>query len=291
MAATSRTIVIVDPNEGRRDRIAAEFRRYFEVYTVSGGDLALSTMRTMRPQVVLVHMQQIDGDGHTLCHQLRESNSSRGCILVLHGQDHSLRNDGGAIARVQTRPSADLVLNHDLTPRDLLRAVAQRLKNGPQSLAPVSAPVEFYSARRVEPQQAASTLQTLGRHLGRVDSEKVRQQLQWRAVKGALTRPLTPLIHELPADRPLSLREALLAKPSLRNLRLILETPVTPLVPVLPLHRTPTRTEILRAQVTPHNLRVVGRLAISRLTGRPARAPARSPSIHLDHLPPGPVAT
>lgn len=260
-------LVLVDPDDGRRQRFSAAFQRHFELYSFASADLAASAAITMRAGVVVAHLEQHLGDGLDLCAELRAACRSWPCLLVVHGQGRQARERGAAMV-VVGRQGADLVLAQELEPAVLLRAVARRLKGfalaaeeatgeGPSASPRLSASLPLLRVPR--PSIAIPSSVEVQGFFWRLD-----RHLTWPAIRAALVRPRTPLIEALPEDEDFTWSQALLARASGRNLRAVLAKPVTPLVRRLPVDRPPAWHEVLRAEVNAHNLRVLLRGASAR---------------------------
>ncbi|MCK6507549.1 hypothetical protein L6R53_29980 [Myxococcota bacterium] len=255
-------LVLVDPDDGRRQRFGAAFQRHFELYSFASADLAASAAVTMRAGVVVAHMEQHLGDGLDLCAELRAASRGWPCLLVVHGQGRQARERGAAMV-VVGRHGADLVLPQELEPGVLLRAVARRLKGF--ALAVEEAGADLVSpASRASMTAALPTLRVPRPSIAipsGVDVQgffwRLDRHLTWPAIRQALLRPRTPLIEDLPEEEDFPWSQALLARASGRNLRVVLAKPVTPLVRRLPVDRRPSWREVLRAEVNAHNLRVL----------------------------------
>ena len=255
-------LVLVDPDDGRRQRFSAAFQRHFELYSFASADLAASAAITMRAGVVVAHMEQHLGDGLDLCAELRAATRGWPCLLVVHGQGREARERGAAMVVVGPR-GADLVMPQELEPAVLLRAVARRLKGFALTAEEAGADL-MASANRAPLASGLPALRVPKPSIAipaGVDVQgffwRLDRHLTWPAIRQALTRPRTRLIEELPHGDEITWAQALRARASARNLRVVLGKPVPPLVRRLPVDRSPAWHEVLRAEVNAHNLRVL----------------------------------
>lgn len=242
-------LVLVDPDDGRRALLEQAFSRRFEVSAFSHPDLASSCLETLQPRVLLVHINQDVGNGLSFCRSVQALTRELDCMTVVHGRAWGARHPDDYFRRARRSAGADIVISEELSARELLRKVVRGLKHGPSMTDSWSDEwkVEFYSASRVGSGEAPQPTRPRG------------QPLQ------PTTRRIAPfrfeLIERLPDDRPPTLSEALRARASLHNIRVVLDAPVTPLIEQLPDDRPLALREVLRARITPRNFRVIFRQA------------------------------
>lgn len=256
-------LVLVDPNDGRRQSFAEAYQRYFDTYAFAEGELAISAATTMRCQVVVIHMEQQGRDGLALCRQLRGEMRGRTCLVVVHGEDPSMEGRAG-VAMVRANHAADLFLGQEVEPTQLVRATVRRI-SGMTFVDEVPEPVSILSARRDgAPVRAPFSLKVELPTYQQVEAffHRLDDHLTWESMSRVLFRPRTPVVDHLPHPDQISWRDVLLARPSLRNMRVLLSKPVTPLVRELPQHRMPTLAEVLRAEVNRQNLGIILRLEV-----------------------------
>lgn len=249
-------LVLVDPNDGRRQRYGALLQRHFELYSFATTDLAFKSATTMRAGIVVAHMQQSHGDGLDLARELRQATKGWGCLIVVHGSPQQDEHQERACLSVMVNHQADLLLAQEVSPAFLLKSIARRVKGfelreDDGAVEYESAPHQVVRRRRLALPRMPSSVDV------QIFFHRLDQHLTWPKVREALGRPRTALIEELPDPDAINWRQALIARASGHNLRVVLRMPVTPLVRRLPVDRPPSLREVLRAEVSRYNLRVL----------------------------------
>ncbi|MCB9779546.1 MAG: hypothetical protein H6742_13365 [Alphaproteobacteria bacterium] len=276
-----RKLVLVDPNPGRLAVFERELGKHFELYACASPDLAISMVSTMHAHIIVATMEQALGDGLDLANNAVAACPDHRPVTIVYGQPTE-----EAVASVRIGKLADIVIGQDLTPQQLLRVMARRLKGAVELERYVPPPIDidadikngiaYYSARPAAPAKTRRPLPALGmvsRARQTLDAhapapvDDTRAPLPpsaWTRIQDALTQPVTPLIEDLPADRLPTWTEIAHARAKGRNLRIALRQPVTPLIEEIPSDGPLTLSQVLRARASGRNLG----LALSPATWR-----------------------
>ena len=253
-------IMLVDPNDSRREGYTAFLSSRFEVSAFPVASKAQAAFPGIQPDAVLIHVRQPGGSGLTLSRALRALPGGERCMLVVYGHPAGARPSPAMIEHLRRDAGADTYLAREVDEVDLERVLGLKL------LAPVEAPnvplpsleaVRFISANREEPTADEGSW---GTALDKDGDQKGFLSLLRKQYGG--------LIERLPSDREVSWGELMRARANLHNVRILLDKPVTPLIHELADDRSPTVSEILRARITLRNLRII----LKKGVGAPAGA-------------------
>ena len=253
-------VLLVDPDDTRREVFQAYLSSRFEVVAVAIAARAHRAFGQTPPDAVLAHARQPGSSGLRLCKELRALPGGEDCLMVVYGHNVGPRPTGASVERMREASLVDVWLHREVDEIDLEKVLGIKLMEptpAPGLVVPERARIEYVSAHREDPTEDERTW-------GGVDEREPDR----RRFLAGIRDQYGPLIDRLPKDQDVSWGQLLRARANLHNVSVLLEKPVTPLVQELPEDRALTTAEILRARVTLRNLKIILRRKL------PGEAPA-----------------
>lgn len=262
-------LLLIDPDDKRRDQFSTYLRTQFEVVAIPVAGRAAERFTALRPDAVLAHARQPGTSGPRLCKQLRELAGGDDCLMFVYGHLVGPRKTPVQIEAMRVETRVDVWMARDVDAMDLEKVLGLKLL-APEEPPVVTPPlpsrkaapkVEFVTAHREDGRDDASWGSAV---------QSSEDQAQYIDSMGKRYRPL---IEKLPKDADVSWGQLMRARANLHNLQVLLEKPVTPLIQELPEDRPLTSSEILRARVTLRNLKIILRQRLPNAPTEPEAPP------------------